>query len=315
MRQTKRRESNHSTKDSPDHQVVMTRKQEQRPISREKIMITALLTLVPVMAVSIWIVVQRSPTGAQETGSPLLAEQLESGAAGRKLRMPMVGDVYMDYCYISSGSMALGSTPDNKMRSRDGQRFEVVFENHFWMARTQVTQKQYQTIMNRQPSVFSGPDHPVENVSWEDAQEFVERLNKRAILPKRWSFSLPSEMQWEYACKAGTQSEYSGGSLDEVGWYSSNSKSKTQPVAFKKPNPWGLHDMHGNVWEWCSDWFTSQFLTETDPGRAFMGIMKVKRGGSWGSGAEECKSSSRRGSSPTEKNSLTGFRTVIIRVN
>jgi formylglycine-generating enzyme required for sulfatase activity len=280
---------------------------------RKNIVLITLPTLVVIIFFTELKQFQKGWMEAQPSEDPHTAKQLGSGEPGMKFRLPLGRDVYLDFCYISPGQMKLGSTSEEGALRSTEQRNEVVFDHHFWMGKTQVTQTQYKFIMNRQPSTFSGPEHPVENVTWEDAQEFVDRLNERKSLPNGWSFTLPTEVQWEYACKAGIDTDFSGGSLDEVGWYSANAKSSTHQVAFKKPNLWGLHDMHGNVWEWCSDWFTPQPLSENSPNRSFTGIMKVKRGGSWGSGTDECKASARRGSAPHEKSSLIGFRIAIVR--
>jgi formylglycine-generating enzyme required for sulfatase activity len=158
------------------------------------------------------------------------------------------------------------------------------------MAKTEVTQVQWQAVMGENPSEFKGANRPVENVSWHDAQEFLTKVNAIVGNSDGGKMALPTEGQWEYAARAGETGPYSGGTLDEVAWYQDNSKAQTHPVGEKKPNAWGLHDMHGNVCEWCSDW--------------------VIRGGSWVSNANYCRVANRLYSIPTLSNSLIGFRVV-----
>ena len=145
---------------------------------------------------------------------------------------------------------------------------------------TEVTQGQWKTVMGSNPSTFSacGSNCPVEQVSWDNCQEFIQRLNQKEGTSK---YRLPTEAEWEYACRAGTTGPYAG-DLDSMGWYDGNSGRRTHLVGQKKPNAWGLYDMHGNVWEWCSDWYgedTSGSIT--DPEGPSSGPSRVLRGGSW----------------------------------
>jgi len=127
-------------------------------------------------------------------------------------------------------------------------------------------------------------------------------------------FRLPTEAEWEYACRAGTSGPYAGSSLDSLGWYKDNSGGDNHDVGQKRANAWGLYDMHGNVWEWCSDWFDSDTYdapSQTDPTGPSSGSDRVLRGGSWGSSAEYCRSAYRDYSDPTYRYSLNGFRLVL----
>ncbi|MBP5320757.1 MAG: formylglycine-generating enzyme family protein, partial [Kiritimatiellae bacterium] len=155
------------------------------------------------------------------------------------------------------------------------------------------------------PSRYKGDNLPVEQVSWEDCQEFIAKGNKELGL----EFRLPTEAEWEYACRAGTTGAYGGtGGLDEMGWYSNNSGSKTHSVGQKKPNAWGLYDMHGNVWEWCADWYDDYPPgSVTDPTGPAFGGNRVLRGGGWCNLALHCRSAYRLRDLPGGR---YGFRLV-----
>jgi formylglycine-generating enzyme required for sulfatase activity len=179
-----------------------------------------------------------------------------------------------------------------------------------------VTQAEYQQVMGTNPSQFKGPQNPVEQVSWADAVEFFRKLS---ALPAEkaagYEYRLPTEAEWEYACRAGTTTSYSCGDsesqLSEYGWFDGNSGSKTHPVGQKKPNAWGLYDMHGNVWEWCQDWYGAYPSgSATDPTGAMSGSRRGSRGGSWLNDARTCRSAHRRGFTPGDRERRLGFRVV-----
>jgi formylglycine-generating enzyme required for sulfatase activity len=186
------------------------------------------------------------------------------------------------------------------------------------MGKFTVTQVQYDAVMRGNPSSFSGPDNPVESVSWIQATDFCAKLNEKlkAILPDGMKLQLPTEAQWEYACRAGTKTRfYTGddkGDLARAGWYSTNSDSKTHPVGQKTPNAFGLYDMHGNVFQWCQDAYRNgyEYLTSKDPFNA-QGANRVLRGGSWIYDPRYCRSASRSDYSPDIHGNNTGFRVVL----
>ena len=168
--------------------------------------------------------------------------------------------------------------------------------------------------MGRNPSYFKGAKNPVDSVSWDDCQNFITKLKEK--VPGQ-EFQLPTEAEWEYACRGGSTGDYcygdGDGSLGEYAWYSNNSGQKMHPVGEKKPNAWGLYDMHGNVWEWCGDWYGDYSTNdETDPVGASSGSHRVLRGGSWSGPASGCRSASRRNVTPSLRYDHFGLRVIVV---
>jgi formylglycine-generating enzyme required for sulfatase activity len=191
----------------------------------------------------------------------------------------------MKFVYIPPGTFMMGSPVSEEGRYRDEFQHEVTLTKGFYMQITEVTQGQWQAVMGENPSHFKdcGDDCPVESVSWNDAQKFIEKLNRKE---KGSQYRLPTEAEWEYACRAGTRTRYYTGDseedLDRAGWYGRNSGGKTHPVGRKEPNGFGLYDMHGNVWEWCQDWYGDYPNGSViDPKGPSSGSSRVLRGGSW----------------------------------
>ena len=181
----------------------------------------------------------------------------------------------------------------------------------FYMGKYEVTQRQWQRVMGNNPSEFKQcPTCPVENISWYDAQEFLDQLSAH---DDEFIYRLPTEAEWEYACRAGTTGDYAG-SLDAMAWYTMNSGDRDHPVGQKRANAFGLFDMHGNVAEWCEDAFHENYTEALYDGRPWLGESKyrVLRGGSWGWGAAEARSASRSLNPPEEKNYTWGFRVVAV---
>ena len=182
----------------------------------------------------------------------------------------------------------------------------------FYIGQFPVTQALWETVMGNNPSHFKGPAHPVENISWEDTRQFLEKLN--AITGH--SYRLPSEAEWEYAARGGKRSRgflYAGGhKLKEVGWYWDNSHQETKPVGLKQPNELGLYDMSGNVWEWCADHWQDSYAGAPDDGstRTEGGeeTLRVIRGGSWTDYGGYCRVSSRFRFDTLIRNDVLGFR-------
>ena len=215
---------------------------------------------------------------------------------------------------IPAGTFMMGSPKTEVGRSsEEGPQHEVTLSRPFYMGIYPVTQAQYKVVMRTNPSSFKDDHRPVECVNRDDALGFCEELSSltnRTIL-------LPSEAQWEYACRAGSTTRYGFGDgdsrLDLYGWYDANSGKKTHPVAQKKPNAWGLYDMHGNVWEWCEDAWHGSYKNAPTDGSAWVGgdTARVVRGGSWGNNPRYCRSSYRGGSEPGYRRSGFGFRVVV----
>jgi len=201
--------------------------------------------------------------------------------------------VKLEMVYIPGGSFLMGS-PDGTGRDNEHPQHRVTL-SPFCLGKYPVTQAQWMAVMGKNPSHFKGNDLPVESVPWHDAVKFCEAISKRTSK----TYRLPTEAKWEYACRAGSTSLYcfgdDEGRLSEYAWYDKNSGEKAHPVGQKKPNAWGLYDMHGNVWEWCQDWHDEDYYArspENDPQGPKSGEYRAWRGGSWGeNGAWDCISS------------------------
>jgi formylglycine-generating enzyme required for sulfatase activity len=201
--------------------------------------------------------------------------------------------------------------PGKFLMGEGKEQREVTISKPFYMGATEVTQAQYEAVMRVNPSHFKGAANPVDKVSWFDAMDFCKKLSERT----RQVFRLPTEAEWEYACRAGTTTRFSFGDsesdLGDYAWHKGNSGEKTHPVAQKKPNAWGLYDMHGNVWEWCADWYGSYTAGPlTDPQGAASGSLRVLRGGSWrGGDTVGFRCAYRDGSGhPANRGNYYGFR-------
>jgi len=218
----------------------------------------------------------------------------------------------MKFIHILPGSFLMGYTPYNPERGSHEFRHQVTLTKEYYLQATPVTQDQWQAIMESNPSSFedNGGDSPVETVSWEDVQEFIEKLNQR---DGAFKYRLPSEAEWEYAAKAGRDTRFCYGDnyskLKKYAWYKDNSGLKTHPVSLKNPNSWDLYDMHGNVWEWCQDWHDRYPSgSATDPLGPDSGSNRIIRGGSWGSDIWFCNSTDRFGRPPDFMAYNLGFR-------
>ena len=226
--------------------------------------------------------------------SPTASAQTATNLPSKSITLELGNGAMMDFVLIPSGTFMMGAE-DRRMDEKPVTK--VTITQPFYFGKYEVTQEQWQAVMGNNPAYYKGTNLPVEQVSWNAAQAFLTNLNERV---KGYRFRLPTEAEWEYACRAGTTAQYSFGdgdaALPEYGWFTGNGERKTHPVGEKKPNPWGLYDIHGNVWEWCQDWYGPYPGGEvTDPIGPASGTNIVMRGGSWSHGSRDLWSSYRFG--------------------
>jgi formylglycine-generating enzyme required for sulfatase activity len=203
----------------------------------------------------------------------------------KELTVDLGGGVKMEFVLIPAGSFMMG---DDKGGPHQKPVHKVTITKPFYLGKYEVTQEQWQAVMGNNPSHFKGPKNPVEVVSWNDCQEFLAKLNEK-LRAGGAKFSLPTEAQWEYACRAGTTTRYSFGDdmdqLKDYAWFGKEAEGTTHPVGQKKPNAWGLYDMHGNVAEWCADWWDEWYYFRNppanDPTGPNSGESRVLRGCAW----------------------------------
>jgi formylglycine-generating enzyme required for sulfatase activity len=264
---------------------------------------------------------QMGPPAALPTQTPTLTPSSSPTPAvtpaptsAANLGNTYTNSIGMEFVSIPAGAFEMGSPPNEEGRYGDeGPVHHVAIEKTFYMGSYEVTQEQWRAVMGDNPSSFEGDDLPVESVPWDDVQEFINKLNAKEGTDK---YRLPSEAEWEYACRAGTTTRYSFGDSDsnlgEYAWYTDNSGSKTHLVGQKKPNPWGLYDMHGNVWEWVQDTWHSNYNGAPTDGSAWegAGANRVRRGGSWYRNARRCRSADRNSSVQGGRAGSLGFRLV-----
>ena len=245
-----------------------------------------------------------------------------------------------DMVFIPAGTFWMGNITDSSDEaSKEKPVHKVTITRPFLISRTEVTQDQYETVMGYNPSRFTGDDYPVDRVSWYNAIEFCNRLSKLEGLDTCYSgsldsivcdftangYRLPTEAEWEYACRGGTWTDFHTGNmmnsecipldpaLDLAGWYCGNANNRPHAVALKEPNSFGLYDMHGNVWEWCWDWYKSDYYSSSpieDPHGPLTGWVRILRGGSWNFYAWTCRSAFRGTLDPSRKVDDFGFRIV-----
>jgi formylglycine-generating enzyme len=226
-----------------------------------------------------------------------------------------ISDLGLEMLWVKHGAFIMGSSKGEAKRDEDEIHHQVTLTKGFYLGKYEVTQAQWERVMGNNPSIFKGADRPVEKVSWNDAVEFCKKLTeietKAGRVPQGMSYQLPTEAQWEYACRAGTTTKYSWGDdiNPKLANYTDSGLKKTMAVGSYRPNPWGFYDMHGNVWEWCADWF-GEYPTSsvTDPIGVASGSIRVSRGGSWDYVGPYLRSAKRNYSPPSYRSYVIGFR-------
>ena len=247
--------------------------------------------------------------------------------SGDRMVVELLGVEYA-FRYCAPNKFFQGSPPNEPLRNDNEEQHVVALTYGYWMQETQVTQKQWTSVMGDNPSHFQGDERPVEQINWFDCQNYIERLNRDATDAQSYfRFSLPTEAEWENACRAETTTPYSFGSqscgkemncngLRPYGYGGDEPVmgvflGETTPVGAYPPNRWGFYDMHGNVWEWTRDWYGEYFGFETNPTGPVSGSQKIYRGGGWGSAAECCRSAFRHANYPNFRYFRVGMRLTI----
>ncbi len=248
---------------------------------------------------------------------------LPSSVFSESFKHKATNSIGQTFVYIKPGMFMMGSPLNEKERKDHERLHKVTLTKGFYMHITEVTQGQWKAVMGSNPSRFEhcGDDCPVENVTWNDVQKFIHKLNKRS---SKKTYRLPTEAEWEYAARAGTTTPFNSGdylSTDDANYngekpYSSCSKGqyrkKTISVRSFQPNSWGLYDMHGNVWEWCQDWLGDYSISDViDPTGPPRGSLRVIRGGSWHFPLRYCRSAYRYGGDVDGHAPYLGFRLVL----
>jgi formylglycine-generating enzyme required for sulfatase activity len=273
--------------------------------------------ILPILALSCLFVACESKHGASnlpsektsaETGNVQAYEKIAGNQAGEERSIEIAPGVSMTFCWCPPGEFLMGSPESEEGRYSDEDQVEVTISKGFWIAKTEVTQEQWQALMGSNPNYLKGVNLPVESVTWNDSQEFIEKLNAIVGNIDGWKIGLPTEAQWEYAARAGEAGPYCGGSIDDIAWYYGNSGSRIQPVGTKKANAWGLHDMQGNVLEWCADWYDDELVGGIDPHGPASGSSRVLRGGYWFGSAHYCRVADRNYINPGSTYDNIGFR-------
>jgi len=253
---------------------------------------------------------------------------------------PDDGVTQVSMVWIQGGTFRMGST--GQWAGTSDQPVHEVTVSSFFISTHEITQAQHEAVMDTNPSFFLGPNRPVEMLDWYEAARFCNRLseiegfskfyddddlNSRALTVRMtWDatgYRLPTEAEWEYACRAGTTTDYHNGNetqevcdpvdpnLSEIAWYCGNAGDETHDVGQKTPNGFGLYDMSGNVYEWCNDWWEEYSPdSQIDPRGPSTGTRHVRRGGSWGAAARSCRSAARGACIPEGRHDHMGFRIV-----
>ena len=249
---------------------------------------------------------------------------------GKNWGVPLNDGSFIEMIWVEPGTFMMGSPTDELGRQANEIQHKVTLTKGYWLGKYEVTQDQWETVVGGNPSYFKGGNRPVETLTYANALTFCKLLTEKerneGRLSDKYEYTLPTEAQWEYACRAGTTTALNNGkeltatgtcpNLDEVGWYSGNSGISTHAVGMKKANAWGFYDMHGNVTEWCLDWYGAYIGDEViDPVGPSTGSYRVIRGGNWNYTSAQCRSAYRPSLAlPTYADYRNGFRLALVPV-
>lgn len=306
-------------------------------LDRMKVSFTKQSKIEEAMTVSVEIerVTQAEPDLVERVGSEVTATSASSlKPAGPIPGKPWTSPTGIEFVYIRPGTFMMGSLANEQGRDKNEQQHRVTLTKGYWLGKYEVTQGQWEAVMEGNPSRFKGADLPVEQVSWADCQVFIKRVCEKEGV-REGTYRLPTEAEWEYGCRAGTTGAHAG-DLNGMGWYGDNSgRQRLDPrtlskadqntraqkltgngctshaVGAKYPNAWGLYDMHGNVWEWCQDVYgkyPTSSVTDPQGDGPVSGSNRVIRGGSWYDGADYCRSARRYMYVPGKCDDHVGFR-------
>jgi formylglycine-generating enzyme required for sulfatase activity len=249
-------------------------------------------------------------------GSERMLEAQKSVSREKELPIEIENSIGMRFRLVPSGSCLIGSPEGEKGRGTIEGRHVQLFPEEFYMGKFEVTQTEWKAVMGTDsPAGFKGEKRPVEEVTWHDCQRFVNKLCELEGVPLN-TYCLPTEAEWEYACRGGTDTAFCFGNKVEqlAQWadYAGNNSRQTVDVGKRRPNSLGLYDMHGNVWEWCNDWYGDYSQdTVSDPTGPTNASHRVLRGGSWLSFARSCRSANRGSHDPSIRYSDYGFRVAL----
>jgi len=250
---------------------------------------------------------------------PKKTDSMISPFAGDEAGDEWKNGVRMKFCWCPRGEFTMGSPPNEVGRTDDEDQAEVTVSRGFWMGKFEVTEEEFEKVTGETPSLrgdsnFESKERPVAHVTWDEARKFCELLTEqehtRGIIPEGWKYDLPTEAQWEYACRAGTTGPFVGEPPSDYGWIAHN---RVELVGLKKPNPWGIHDMHGNVREFCRDAYRKELMGGVDPFIEVMGPNEqvVFRGGFYNPPAERCRAANRRHVPRSFGDHSIGFRIAL----
>ena len=241
--------------------------------------------------------------------------ELKGSRQPKESKVEIAGSIFMEFVFIPPGEFMMGS-PENEIDrfADEGPQHAVKFSTGFWLGKYEVTQEQWAAVMRYNPSKFKRSRHPVENVSWDDCQNFINEINHS----QNTRYRLPTEAEWEYACRAGSARRFYWGEdlenadIEKYAWFNGNSGNQTHEVGLRIPNHFGLYDLSGNVWEWCSELKEGYSIDgKTNPTPSSGALWRVCRGGGWISSPANCRSAARFGVAQNTKISDLGFRLAI----